>query len=357
MRSVTFRRPDDFHVHFRDGAVLQRVVPETALRFARAVVMPNLTPPVTTSALAAAYRRRVLAAVPPNAAFEPLMTLYLTDTTDASDLAAGACDGIVFGAKLYPAHATTNSAAGVTDVEKLDDVFGRMAELNVPLLVHGEVTRPDVDIFDREARFIDEVFEPLLARHPTLRAVMEHVTTAEGVAFVQRHSGRLAATVTPQHLMYDRNALFQGGLRPHLWCLPVLKSARHRAALRAAVTGGGPSFMLGTDTAPHRRAAKESDCCAAGIFSAPVALEAYLQVFAEENALDTFEAFASLNGARFHGLPPSEATVTYVEAPRFVAEAVQPSGDEGRGDALVPLLAGQSTRWSPVDAPAATAEM
>lgn len=347
MRTITFRRPDDFHVHFRDGAVLARVVPETATRFARGVVMPNLTPPVTTSALAAAYRRRVLAAVPEGAAFEPLMTLYLTDDTDASDLAAGACDGIVFGAKLYPAHATTNSAHGVTDVERLDPVFGRMAELGVPLLVHGEVTRPEVDIFDREARFIDEVFEPLLTRHPTLKAVMEHVTTADGVAFVQRHSGRLAATVTPQHLMYDRNALFQGGLRPHLWCLPVLKSARHRAALRAAVTSGDAAFMLGTDTAPHRRAAKESDCCAAGIFSAPVAIEAYLQVFAEEDALQHFEAFASLNGARFHGLPVTEATVTYQETPRFVAEAIAPDGATGPGETLVPFLAGQSTRWAP----------
>jgi dihydroorotase len=353
MRTISFRRPDDFHVHFRDGAVLGRVVPETASRFARAVVMPNLTPPVVTSADAAAYRRRVLAAVPAGVAFEPLMTLYLTDTTDASDLAAGVGDGIVFGAKLYPAHATTNSAAGVTDVARLDDVFARMAELGVPLMVHGEVTRPEVDIFDREARFVDEVFEPLMIRHPGLRAVMEHVTTAEGVAFVKRHSGRLAATVTPQHLMYDRNALFQGGLRPHLWCLPVLKSARHRAALRAAVTSGDPAFMLGTDTAPHRRSAKEAACCAAGIFSAPVAIEAYLQVFAEENALEHFEAFASLNGARFHGLPVTETVVTYVEAPRFVAEAFAPDGAEIAGDMLVSLLAGQSTRWRPAGTDAA----
>jgi dihydroorotase len=341
MRRITFRRPDDFHVHFRDGAVLARVVPETARRFARAVVMPNLVPPVTTSADAAAYRRRVLAAVPADVAFEPLMTVYLTDATDVSDLAAGYCDGVVFAAKLYPAHATTNSAAGVTDVARLDPVFARMAELGMPVLVHGEVTRPEVDIFDREARFIDEVFEPLLARHPTLKAVMEHVTTAEGVAFVRRHAGRLGATVTPQHLLYDRNALFQGGLRPHLWCLPVLKSARHREALRVAVTSGDPSFFLGTDTAPHVRRAKEAACCAAGVFSAPVAVEAYLQVFAEADALDRFEAFASLNGARFYGLPPNTATVTYEERPAFVAEAL-PAGD----DALVPLFAGHETRWT-----------
>jgi dihydroorotase len=341
MRTVTFRRPDDFHVHVRDGEVLKAVVPLTATAFSRGVIMPNLVPPVTTSAMAAAYRRRVMAAVPEGVAFEPLMTLYMTDATDASDLVAGCSDGVVFGVKLYPAHATTNSAHGVTDFDRIAPVLEAMEERGIPLLVHGEVTRQEVDIFDREARFVDEVFRPLLARHPALKVVMEHVTTIEGIDLVRSEAHRMAGTVTPQHLLYDRNALFQGGLRPHLWCLPVLKHSRHKQALRKAVTSGEACFMLGTDTAPHLRSAKEAACCSAGVFSAPTAMAAYLQVFAEENALHHFEAFASLNGARFHGLPVCEARVTYEEAPQFVAESVS----VGEAGEIVPLMAGADAPW------------
>ncbi|TBW40095.1 dihydroorotase [Siculibacillus lacustris] len=344
MQRISFRRPDDWHVHFRDGAVLAEVVPHTARAFGRAVVMPNLAPPVTTTAAATAYRARILAAVPAGIDFSPLTTAYLTDDSDAADLITGHREGVLFGAKLYPAHATTNSQFGVTSIAAIAGVLAAMERAGMPLLVHGEVTGAEVDVFDREARFVETVLVPLLADFPGLKVVLEHVTTAEGVAVVQAHAGRMAATVTPQHLLWDRNALFRGGIRPHLWCLPVLKRSTHKRALRAAVTGGDPSFFLGTDTAPHLRHTKETACGCAGIFSAPTALEAYLTVFAEEGALDRFEAFASLNGPAFHGLPPNEMRVTWEARPRLVAEAIAVPG-EGE---LVPMFAGETVAWSPV---------
>ena len=342
MRSLTFRRPDDWHVHFRDSAMMQAVVPYTARAFGRAIVMPNLTPPVTTAAMADDYRKRIMACVPKDVSFTPLMTCYLTDHTDRQDLVGGFKAGIFAAAKLYPAHATTNSAHGVTSVDHIMPVLEAMAEAGMPLLTHGEVTRPEVDIFDREARFAEEILEPLLRRLPTLRVVMEHITTQEGADLVRAHKNRMGATITPQHLLYNRNAIFQGGLRPHMYCLPVLKRERHRQALRKAATGGEACYFLGTDTAPHLRHLKEADCGCAGVFSAPVAVAAYLQVFAEENALDKFEAFASLNGPAFYRLPPNEERVTYVERPARIAEEIEVDG-AGR---LVSLFAGSAAPWS-----------
>ena len=341
MRSITIRRPDDWHVHFRDGPVLRQVVPYTARAFGRAIVMPNLTPPVTTAAMAAAYRQRILAAVPEGVDFTPLMTCYLTDDTDPADLLAGHRDGIFTAAKLYPAHATTNSHFGVTDIRRIDRVLAAMAEAGMPLLMHGEATHSHVDMFDREKVFIDETLIPTLERFPDLRAVMEHVTTREAVAVVREHRGRLAGTITPQHLLYNRNALFAGGLRPHMYCLPILKRETHRLALREAATSGDPSFFLGTDTAPHLRHLKENACGCAGVFSAPVAIQAYLRVFAEENALDRFEAFASLNGPAHYRLPPNEERVTFHEGATFTALEV---AVEGEGE-IVSLFAGEEVGW------------
>ena len=344
MRSLTFRRPDDWHVHFRDQVMMQTVVPYTARAFGRAIVMPNLTPPVTTAAMADDYRKRIMACVPKGVSFTPLMTCYLTDHTDPKDLIGGFQSGIFTAAKLYPANATTNSAHGVTSVDHIMPVLEAMAEAGMPLLTHGEVTRAEVDIFDREARFAEEILEPLLQRISHLRVVMEHITTEEGAALVHAHRDRMGATITPQHLLYNRNALFQGGLRPHMYCLPVLKRERHRQALRKAATGGQTCYFLGTDTAPHLRHLKEADCGCAGVFSAPVAIAAYLQVFAEENALDQFEAFASLNGPRFYGMAPNEERVTYVEKPARIAEEIDVDG-QGR---LVSLFAGSAAPWSEV---------
>jgi dihydroorotase len=342
MNRIEFRQPDDWHVHLRDGDLLRAVLPFTARAFARAIVMPNLGPPVARAADASAYRRRILAALPQGTDFTPLMTCYLMDQTDAADLAAGGADGVFTAAKLYPAHATTNASHGVTRIEAVHGVLAAMERIGMPLLVHGESTRPDVDVFDREKVFIDETLTPLLARFPGLKIVMEHVTTEDGVAIVRAHPGRLAATLTPQHLLFNRNALFHGGLRPHMYCLPVLKREKHRLALRAAATSGEPGFFLGTDTAPHLRAFKETGCGCAGVFSAPVAVEAYLSVFDEEGALDRFEAFASLNGPKFYGLPPNERRVAYERRRRSVAEAtpVGPQGD------IAPLFAGGSVDWA-----------
>ena len=342
MRTITIHRPDDWHVHFRDGAVLSKVVPFTANVFGRAIVMPNLTPPVTTAAEAAAYRTRILAAVPAGAGFTPLMTCYLTDHTDPGDLIAGHRAGIFTAAKLYPAHATTNSAHGVSSIDKIGAVLDAMAEAGMPLLTHGEITRGDVDIFDREKGFIDEVLVPTLERFPKLRVVMEHVTTADGVEVVRAHKGRMAGTITPQHLLYNRNALFVGGIRPHMYCLPVLKRQRHQLALRAAATSGEPGFFLGTDTAPHLRHLKENACGCAGVFSAPVALAAYLRVFDEENALDRFEAFASLNGPAFYRLPVNSQKITLVERPSPVPASVSIDKD---GE-IVPLFGGEQVDWT-----------
>jgi dihydroorotase len=342
MRTLTIRRPDDWHVHFRDGEVLKSVVPFTARAFARAIVMPNLTPPVTTAAMAAAYRERVRAAVPPGVDFTPLMTCYLTDSTDPADLVAGHRDGIFTAVKFYPANATTNSAHGVTAIDKVDRVLAAMTEHGIPLLVHGELVGADVDIFDREKAFIDAVLLPTLRKFPGLKVVMEHVTTAEGVAVVRENRPRLAGTITPQHLLYNRNALFQGGIRPHMYCMPILKREPHRVALRGAATSGEPGFFLGTDTAPHLRHLKEASCGCAGVFSAPVALQAYLKVFAEENALDRFEAFASVNGPAFYGLPANETRVVLTEKPAFTATRV-PAGELGD---IVPLFEGEPVDWS-----------
>ena len=334
--SLTIRRPDDWHVHLRDGAMLRTVAPYTARQFARAIVMPNLTPPVTTAAAAAAYRDRILATLPPNADFTPLMTCYLTDDADADDLVRGHETGVFAAAKLYPAGATTNSASGVTDVRRIHPVLDAMQRAGVPLLVHGEVTDPAVDIFDREAAFIDRVLTSLMRDFPELRIVMEHVTTADAADFVRDAGPNVAATITPQHLHLNRNAIFAGGIRPHAYCLPVLKRERHRLALRAAATSGSAKFFLGTDSAPHDVAAKESACGCAGIFNAPHALESYAAVFEAEGALDRFEAFASENGARFYGLPLNEGTITLERTETPVPDRI--------GD-LVPFHAGETLSW------------
>ncbi|NIJ61333.1 dihydroorotase [Qipengyuania flava] len=340
VESLTIRRPDDWHLHFRDGETMRAVVPQTARQFARAIVMPNLAPPVTTTALAAAYRDRIVAAVPEGVAFTPLMTAYLTDESDADDLAAGHADGVLTAAKLYPAGATTNSAHGVTDVANIMGVLERMAEIGMPLCVHGEVTTPDIDIFDREAVFIDRILQPLVDRLPTLRVIFEHITTMQAVSFVESAGPNVAATITPQHLHINRNDILVGGIRPHMYCLPVAKREQHRLALRGAATSGSGKYFLGTDSAPHHRHAKESDCGCAGIFNAPFALESYVQVFEDEDALDRFEAFASLNGPAFYGLAPNEERITLEKAPVEVPQEVD--GGEAR---IVPFHAGETLSW------------
>jgi dihydroorotase len=332
---LTIRRPDDWHVHLRDGDMLRLVAPYTARQFARAIIMPNLAPPVTTAAEAGAYRRRILDALPEGTSFLPLMTCYLTDDTDPGALEEGFVDGVFTAAKLYPANATTNSAAGVTDITKLGPVFERMAKIGMPLLLHGEVTDPLVDVFDREAVFIESVLEPLLARVPGLKAVLEHITTRDAVDYVNAKAGSLAATITAHHLIINRNALFEGGLRPHNYCLPVAKRETHRLALRGAAISGAPWFFLGTDSAPHPIADKESDCGCAGIFTAPAALELYAQVFADLGALDKLEGFASVFGAEYYGLPLNEGTVT------LVREAA-PDADQA---AVMPFHVGRTLDW------------
>jgi dihydroorotase len=338
--TLTIRRPDDWHVHLRDGAMLRAVAPATARQFARAIVMPNLTPPITTVAAARAYRERILAAVPAEAGFTPLMTAYLTDDSDPAELERGRAEGVFTACKLYPANATTNSAAGVTDLAKLERVFETLERIGLPLLIHGEVTDAEVDVFDREAVFIDRHLAPLLARHPGLKVVLEHITTAEAADFVRGGGPNLAATITPHHLQINRNALFRGGLRPDFYCLPVAKRERHRLALRAAATGGEPKFFLGTDSAPHARSAKESACGCAGIYNAPFALESYATVFEQEGALERLEAFASAYGPRFYGLPPNEGTITLERRDQLVPQRI------GEGDqALVPFHAGELLGW------------
>ncbi|NCP23541.1 MAG: dihydroorotase [Erythrobacter sp.] len=338
--TITIRRPDDWHLHFRDGETMQAVVPPTARQFARAIVMPNLSPPVTTTAMAAAYRERIVAAVPEGVDFTPLMTAYLTDDTDPDDLARGFESGVLTAAKLYPAGATTNSASGVTDVRKIDRVLERIAHIGMPLCVHGEVTSADIDIFDREAVFIERVLQPLTERLPELRVIFEHITTKQAVDFVDRGGDNIAATITPQHLHINRNAILVGGIRPHMYCLPVAKREEHRLALRKAATSGSPKYFLGTDSAPHHRHAKESDCGCAGIFNAPFALESYLAVFDEENALDRFEGFSSLNGPRFYRLPVNDGTITLERAETLVPREV-----DGGGEPVVPFHAGETLGW------------
>jgi dihydroorotase len=339
-QAISLRQPDDWHVHLRDGAMLRQVVPCTARQFARAIVMPNLVPPVTTVAAARAYRDRIMAALPPAADFTPLMTCYLTDTTDAAEVARGFDEGVFAAVKLYPAHATTHSAHGVTDIGHVMPVLERMAALGMPLLIHGEVTDPEVDIFDREAVFIERVLDKLRRRLPELRIVLEHITTDEAVAYVASGGPNLAATITAHHLVINRNAIFQGGIRPHLYCLPIAKREKHRRALRRAATSGNPAFFLGTDSAPHAAPTKETACGCAGIFTAPAALEIYAEVFEEEAALDCFEAFASLNGPAFYRLPPNEGRVTLRRDEWTVPERI---GDGWL--AVVPFRAGENLRW------------
>jgi len=309
-QSLTIRRPDDWHLHLRDGAMLAAVLPETARHFARAIVMPNLVPPVVTGAEAAAYRERILAAIPEGMDFEPLMTLYLTEETDPQDVAAAAATGLVKAVKLYPAGATTNSASGVRDFDKVRGVFEKMAEIGLPLCVHGEVTDPEIDIFDREAVFIETVLDPIRRATPGLRVVMEHITTSEARDYVMAGDDDLAATITIQHLMLDRNDMLVGGMRPHYYCLPILKRREHREALLAAAISGSEKVFLGTDSAPHPTHRKEAECCAAGAFTAPIALSCLAETFEAEGALDKLEGFTSLHGPRFYRLEPNEATIT-----------------------------------------------
>jgi len=343
--SLTIRKPDDWHVHLRDGAMLEAVALSTAKTFGRAIVMPNLSPPVTTVAAAEAYRHRILKALPPEPGFTPLITAYLTDSSDPAELERGFNAGVLTACKLYPANATTNSAAGVTAIDGITPVFETLERIGMPLLIHGEVTDPGVDIFDREAVFIERHLEPLLKRHPGLRVVFEHITTAEAADFVASGPATLAATITPHHLHINRNALFQGGLRPDMYCLPVAKRELHRIALRAAATSGNPKFFLGTDSAPHARGAKESACGCAGIFCAPHALESYATAFDQENALDKLEGFASEFGPRFYGLPPNEGSITLVREPQTVPERLQLADGSGEPVELVPFHAGETIPW------------
>jgi dihydroorotase len=340
MQTLTLTRPDDWHLHLRDGAALAAVVPHTARQFARAIVMPNLKPPVTTAAQAAAYRERILAAVPPGLTFTPLMTLYLTDNTPAEEIDRAKASGFVHAVKYYPAGATTNSDAGVTDIGKCFGVLARMEELGLPLLVHGEVTDAEVDIFDRERVFIERVLAPLLQRFPRLRLVLEHITTLEGVQFVESMGPNVAGTLTAHHLLMNRNALLAGGVRPHHYCLPVLKREAHRRALVRAAVSGNPKFFLGTDSAPHARNAKEAACGCAGCYTALNALELYAEAFEAAGALGRLEAFASFHGADFYGLPHNAATVVLERTEWRVPDSL-PFGD----DALIPLRAGETLRW------------
>lgn len=339
-QTLTIRRPDDWHLHLRDGAILAGTVPATARQFARAIVMPNLTPPVTDIASGQAYRERILAARPAGSDFDPLMTAYLTDRTDPAVLRDGHASGLFTAAKLYPAGATTNSDSGVTDVGNIRSVLETMAEIGMVLCVHGEVTHAEIDIFDREAVFIERVLAPLLDELPELKVVFEHLTSAEGVAFVEGAPANVAATITPQHLHINRNAMLVGGMRPHMYCLPVAKREKHRQALRRAATSGSAKFFLGTDSAPHAREAKESACGCAGIYNAPFALESYLAVFEDEGALDKFEGFASEHGPRFYGLPLNEGTVTLEKSGANV-----PGELDVAGTAIVPFHAGETIAW------------
>ncbi len=339
-QTLTIRRPDDWHVHLRDGAMMEAVLPYTARQFARAIVMPNLTPPVFTCADARAYRDRIMAALPEGLRFTPLMTAYLTDATDADELVRGKEEGLFTACKLYPAHATTNSAHGVTDIARLYPVLERMQTIGLPLLIHGEVTDADVDIFDREAVFIDRTLAGLVRDFPALKIVFEHITTAEAAQFVADAPDTVAATITPQHIRINRNAMLVGGMRPHAYCLPVAKREQHRVAVRKAATSGSPKFFLGTDSAPHRKADKESACGCAGIFNAPYALESYVAVFEEDGALDRFEGFASEHGPRFYGLPLNEERITLAKTPCPVEETL-PAPD----GALVPFHAGETLGW------------
>lgn len=339
--SLTMRQPDDWHVHLRDDAMLAGVANYTARQFARAIVMPNLAPPVTTVAAGIAYRERILKAVDPEHGFTPLMVCYLTDTLDPAEVERGHDAGVFTACKLYPANATTNSAHGVTDIKNIYAVLEAMQRIGMPLLVHGEVTSPEIDIFDREAVFIDQILRGVVADFPDLKIVFEHITTANAVDFVNQSGPNIAATITPHHLIFSRNAMFEGGIRPHKYCLPVAKRETHRLALRAAATSGSKKFFLGTDSAPHAVSAKESACGCAGIFNAPYAIESYAKVFEEENALDKLEAFASLSGPLFYGLAPNERMMTLTRTPKTVAPRLTIAGTE-----LVPFHAEETLNWT-----------
>ncbi len=345
MKQLTITRPDDWHVHFRDADVLSVVVPDTARQFARAIVMPNLTPPIATTEQALAYRDRIQAAAPQSSGFEALMTLYLTDDTSADEILRAKACGRIHGVKLYPAGATTNSAHGVTDLRRTHAALAAMQETGLPLLVRGEVVDADIDVFDRERVFIERVLDPLLEEFPDLRVVFEHVTTSEAVDFVRDGPDTLAATITAHHLLLSRNALFKGGLRPHYYCLPVLKREHHRRALVSAATGGGSKFFLGTDSAPHARSDKESACGCAGIYTAHAAIELYAGVFEEAGRLENLEAFASLNGARFYALPVNTTRIT-LQKQSWQVPAVLTYAD----GALVPYAAGENLEWKLVEA-------
>ncbi|HZM35480.1 MAG TPA: dihydroorotase [Burkholderiales bacterium] len=340
MDRLTIKRPDDWHLHLRDGPAMASVLADSAKRFGRAIVMPNLRPPVLTTQQALHYRERILAALPDGAAFEPLMTLYLTDDTPAEEISRAKLSGRVFGVKLYPAGATTHSDAGVTRLSRCFHAIERMQDVGMPLLVHGESTDAAIDVFDRERAFLEETLGPLLERFPRLRVVVEHITTRDAVHYVEVTGENVAATITAHHLLMNRNALFLGGIRPHHYCLPVLKREEHREALVEAATSGNPKFFLGTDSAPHARATKEAACGCAGIYTAHAALELYAVAFEEARALDRLEGFASEFGARFYGLAPNRDTITLVRESWRVPDAIA-FGDES----LVPLRAGESVPW------------
>ncbi len=338
MDTLTLTRPDDWHVHLRDDAMLAAVLPDTARQFARAIVMPNLKPPVRTVAEAAAYRDRILTALPAGARFTPLMTLYLTDNTTPEEIFKAKASGFVQAVKYYPAGATTNSDSGVTDIARVQVALEAMQEAGLPLLLHGEVTDPAVDVFDREAVFIERILAPLLRRLPRLKVVLEHITTRQAADFVTAAPASVAATITAHHLLYNRNAMFQGGMRPHYYCLPVLKRERHRLALIEAATGGSPKFFLGTDSAPHARDAKESACGCAGIYTAHAAIELYAEAFDQADALDRLEAFASFHGPDFYRLPRNTETITLRREPRLLASE-HPAG-------VLPMRAGENVNWT-----------
>lgn len=341
--TFTIRRPDDWHVHLRDGEMLKDVVNYTARQFGRAIIMPNLKPPVTTVKAGRAYRDRILAALDPALDFTPLITCYLTDTINADEVASGHDEGVFTACKLYPANATTNSAHGVTDVKNISAVLEAMQKNGMPLLVHGEVTHAEVDIFDREAVFIDEVLKGIIADYPELKIVFEHITTHEAAEFVAESGPNIAATITPHHLAFNRNAIFQGGIRPHYYCLPIAKREKHRLALRKAAISGSYKFFLGTDTAPHTIDAKESACGCAGIFNAPYAMESYAKTFEEEGALDKLEGFASEHGPRFYGLPLNEDQITLTRKENVVPESLDVANNR-----IIPFHAGETLAWSVV---------
>lgn len=343
-QQISLTRPDDWHCHFRDAEALSTTVPHTARRFGRAIVMPNLQPPVTTVAAALDYRERILAALPAVSDFEPLMTLYLTDSLSVEEIDRALESPHVHAVKYYPAGATTNSDRGVTDIGNVYPVLERMADAGMPLLVHGEVTDPQVDIFDREMRFIEQTLAPLIERYPTLKVVLEHITTSQAVDFVKAGSERVAATITVHHLLYNRNHLLAGGVRPHFFCLPILKRDSHQQALIQAATSGDSKFFLGTDSAPHTRANKETACGCAGIYSAPAALELYTEVFDAVGALDNLEAFASHNGADFYGLPRNKSRVTLVKQDWPMPDQY-PFADA----AVIPIRAGKNLHWRLLD--------